>query len=250
MTKDLYEGFAERYDLFHGAFGRYDSEQIRFFQRLLQRHNVQSVLDCACGTGTHLPLFHGLGCEVVGSDISYSMLAQARKNLEGYGLDVPLHMVDFRELPEHFDRAFDAVMCLSSSLLHMPFEAAAIRALGSMRQVLRRGGILVLTQGTTDRQWAEKPRFILAHNDRDLSRVFAIDYVGEGAHYHILDIFHSEKRQELKIWSVDYPRMYLRDDQERLLRAAGFATTTFYGSYDLEPYDRRASNLLIAVASR
>jgi glycine/sarcosine N-methyltransferase len=250
MASDLYAGFAERYDLFHGQFGQHNPEQMRFFQQLFARHQVRAVLDCACGTGQHLHLFHSLGCEVTGSDISPSMLAQARKNLAGAGIQVPLHQVDYRALPEHFDTRFDAVTCLSSSLLHMEDDEQALRALRSMRAVLRQGGILVLTQGTTDRQWAEKPRFILATNTDEFLRLFVIDYLGTGARYNIVDITRGGDRNELEVWSVEYPHILLQDDQNRLLQAAGFSSIEFYGSYRSEPYQKEESRQLIAVAVR
>jgi glycine/sarcosine N-methyltransferase len=245
---DPYEGFASRYDLFSGGFGQHDSGAVAFFRTLFEERQVRSVLDCACGTGRDLHLFHSLGCQVEGSDVSEAMLAQARKNLSAAGLRIPLHQVDYRQLPDHFEQRFDAVVCLSSSILHMPDEGQALRALQSMRAVLCEGGIVVLTQGTTDRQWREKPRFILAVNHREFSRLFVIDYLGQGARYNILDIHHGEEESGLKVWSVEYPRMLLRDDQERLLRAADFQNVAFYGSYRFEPYDKEASRLLIAVA--
>jgi glycine/sarcosine N-methyltransferase len=248
MSSDDYEGFAERYDLFYGSFGQHSPAEAAFFQELFAENNVRTVLDCACGTGRHLHLFHSHRLEVVGSDISASMLAQARKNLAGRDLEIPLHRVDYRELPQHFERRFDAVVCLSSSMLHMPDDEQVLRALRSMRGVLGEGGTLVLTQGTTDRQWEEKPRFVLAANTRDFSRLFVIDYLGAGARYNILDIHHSEERDELQTWSIEYPRMLLKDDQEELLKAAGFEMIHFYGSYQFEPYDKAASQLLIAVA--
>jgi ubiquinone/menaquinone biosynthesis C-methylase UbiE len=250
MAVDPYAGFAERYDLFHGEFGRHDPEQARFFQQLFARRQVRAVLDCACGTGQHLHLFHSLGCEVIGSDISPSMLAQARKNLAGAGIQVPLHQVDYRTLPEHFDARFDAVTCLSSSLLHMEDDEQALSALCSMRAVLRQDGILVLTQGTTDRQWAEKPRFILSTNTAEFSRLFVIDYLGTGARYNIVDITRGGGQNELEVWSVEYPHILLRDDQHRLLQAAGFSSIEFCGSYRSEPYQKEASRQLIAVAVR
>jgi ubiquinone/menaquinone biosynthesis C-methylase UbiE len=250
MSQDLYEGIAERYDLFHGEFGKYDPLVTDFFRQLFVKHQVQSVLDCACGTGQHLPLFHSLGCEVIGSDISDGMLAQARKNLAEYGLEAPLHKADYCALPRHFDRQFDGVMCLSSSILHMPSEAEAIRAFESMREVLRDGGILVLTQGTTDKQWQEKPRFILAINDRDFTRLFVIDYIGEGARYNILDIHHAGEVRDLEVWSVEYSRIYLMDDQDKLLKASGFEAVDFYGSYRFEPYEKQTSDRLITVAQK
>jgi ubiquinone/menaquinone biosynthesis C-methylase UbiE len=250
VTQELYAGIAARYDRFHGAFGQHDLSVAEFFRQLFAEHQMESVLDCACGTGHHLPLFHSLGCEVVGSDISEAMLAQAERNLAQAGLEVPLHQADYRELPRHFDREFDAVTCLSSSILHMPTEAEALRAFESMRSVLRDGGILVLTQGTTDKQWQERPRFILAVNERDFTRLFVIDYVGEGARYNILDIHHAEAERNFEVWSVEYSRIYLKDNQERLLKTSGFEMIDFYGSYRREPYDKETSNRLITVAQK
>jgi glycine/sarcosine N-methyltransferase len=250
MTHDLYEGFADRYDLFFGRFDEHDPAAVEFFRQLLAENQIRSVLDCACGTGHDLILFHSLGCEVVGADISESMLAQAHKNLTEYGVEVPLQKADYRELPQHFNRQFDAVVCLSSSILHMPNEAEVLRAFKSMRDVLRDAGILVLTQGTTDKQWKEKPRFILAVNTKEFSRLFVMDYFDQGARYNILDIFHSEEACDFKVWSVDYLQIPLKDDQERLLKASGFRAVDFYSTYRFDPYDKEASDRLIAVARK
>lgn len=250
MTDDLYAGFADRYDRFRGEFGQHDPEQASFFRQLFGRHGVRTILDCACGTGQHLHLFHSIGYQVTGSDISPSMLAQARKNLAGAGIEVPLHQADYRALPGRLTTRFDAVTCLSSSLLHMQDDDQVFLALRSMRAVLRKGGILVLTQGTADRQWAEKPRFILAANTSDFSRLFVIDYLDAGARYNIVDIHHGGDRAELEVWSVEYPRVLLHDDQKRLLRVTGFAPVEFFGSYRFEPYDKEQSRMLIAVAQK
>jgi ubiquinone/menaquinone biosynthesis C-methylase UbiE len=250
MIEDPYEGFAERYDSFFGRFGEHDAVRVDFFGKLFAENRVHSVLDCACGTGHDVQLFHSLGCEVFGSDISESMLAQARKNLAECGVDVLLQKVDYRELHHYYDRKFDAVACLSTSIAEMPDESEVLRAFSSMREVLRDGGILVLTQGTTDKQWKEKPRFILAVNSNECSRVFVIDYFGQGARYNILDILHGERGRDLRVWSIDYANILLRDDQERLLTAAGFKDVDFYGSFHFEPYDKETSNHLIAVAHK
>jgi SAM-dependent methyltransferase len=247
---DPYEDFAERYDLFDSQFGVYPPVLVDFYRELLARYGVRRVLDCACGTGKHLPLFSSLGCDLVGSDISQAMLARARKNLAGLGIEVPLYQVDYRQLPQHFFHPFDAVMCLSSSILHMPDESQVRSAFESMHGVLHQGGILVLTQGTSDRQWREKPRFIPVVNEPDFTRLFVIDYLGEGGRYHILDIHHSDEVRDFKVWSIEYPHMYLRDDYERLLKAAGFATVTCYGSYRFDPYDTETSQRLIVVAQK
>ncbi|MFH1638983.1 MAG: class I SAM-dependent methyltransferase [Chloroflexota bacterium] len=251
MTRDMYADFAGRYDLFFGGgFGEHNHERAGFFRRLFAENQVHSVLDCACGTGRDLHFFHTLGCEVTGSDISEAMLAQAKKNLAEQGLHLPLVKADYRELPQTFSRQFDAVVCLATAIAEVPGEAEALRAMRSMSGVLRDGGILVLTQGTSDKQWREKPRFILAVNAGDFSRLFVIDYFGLGATYNILDIFHDEKERGLKVFSIEYRQIYLRDDQETLLKEAGYRCVDFYGSFNFDRYDKELSNRLITVARK
>jgi SAM-dependent methyltransferase len=250
MSNDAYEGFAERYDLFYGEFGKHAPAVVAFYRRLFDENGVHSVLDCACGTGNDLHLFHSLGCEVAGSDVSDAMLARARENLAQAGLELDLRKADYCYLPQHYDGEFDAVVCLSSSILHVPDEGEALRAFESMRGVLRDGGVLVLTQGTTDRQWREKPRFVLAADEPAFTRLFVIDYLDQGARYNIVDVLHGEGGSNLEVWSVEYARMLLRDDHERLLKAADFREVTFYGTYDFEPYDEKSSRRLITVARR
>jgi len=250
VVNDIYEGFAERYDLFFGRLGEHAPVVTEFFQKLFTENGVHSVLDCACGTGRDLLLFHSLGYEVFGSDISEAMLAQAQKNLAESGVRLPLLKVDYRELPQYFNRQFDAVVCLSTSIGEMPNETEVLRAFKSMRQVLREGGILVLMQGTTDRQWNEKRRFIPMVVNKDFSRICVIDYFDWGARYNILDMFHSEEVTDFKVWSLDYTQLLLKDDQDRLLRKSGFHAVDFFGTYHFDPYDKRVSDRLITVATK
>ncbi|OGO62239.1 MAG: hypothetical protein A2030_11575 [Chloroflexi bacterium RBG_19FT_COMBO_50_10] len=246
MNADTYKDFAERYDLSFGQFGEHDPQGVEFYRQLFAETDIHSVLDCACGTGRHLELFHSLGCEVTGSDISEAMMAQAEKNLAEHGLEIPMRQADFHDLPHYFDRRFDAVVCLSA-IGFMPDETECLKAFKSMFEVLRDGGLLVLTAMPTDRQWKEKPRFHLVTNTRDFSRLFVIDYEEHAARYTILDICHSEERGELKVWSAEL-QVFLPDAQERLLKAAGFQRVDFYGSFDFTPYNKEISDSLIAVA--
>lgn len=250
MVNDEYIDFADRYDLFYKEFGKHDAKVRNFYKKLFNENQVKSVLDCACGTGHDLILFESLGCKVVGSDISESMLARAKQNLIEYGLSMPLVQLDYRELHQNFYKKFDAVVCLSSSIFHMQDDIEVKKALSSMHQVLRKNGILILTQGTTDKQWKEKPRFILAVNEKDFSRLFVIDYIKKGAIYNVIDIFHRESKSELKVWSVNYPNILLKDDYKRLLKESGFKKINFYGDYNFEKYNKKKSNLLITVTKR
>lgn len=243
---DLYEGFAERYDLIQDRLDDNDSQMTAFFLQLFSDNDVHSILDSACGTGRHLLLFSRMGYEVWGSDVSNAMLTQANNNLTHYSIDLDLLQADFRDLPLKFQRHFDAVVCLGS-IGYMPDEFQFLRAFQSMFSVLRDRGILVLTTITTDKQWNEKPKFKLAVNTPEVTRLFVMDYFEESVQYHILDIFHSIGVNNLKVWSAEL-RVLLRDTQERLLKTAGFKEVNFYGDFNFSPYIRELSDLLITVA--
>jgi SAM-dependent methyltransferase len=246
--RDAYAGFADRYDLFFGHFEAHSPQLSTFFKRVFDDNGVRRILDCACGTGRHLYLFHKLGFEVTGSDISPAMLRKAGENLCQRGIEIPLERVDYRNLPGHFPGKFDGVVCLTSAICEMPDSAEVLRAFESMRGVLRDGGVLILSQGTTDRQWAERPRFILVEDNQDFTRLFVIDYLDKGARYNVVDIFHRGEESEVESWGIDYPHMLFRDGQENLLKSAGFRAVEFYGSYAFEPYSRETSSHLITVA--
>jgi glycine/sarcosine N-methyltransferase len=240
---DPYRDFAVRYDAFpRDALGR-----TAFFAKLFEEHAVRRVLDCACGTGDDLLLFHALGLDVAGSDRSEAMLSQARAKLSAGGVDVPLIRSDFRDLPGRFDRPFGAVVCLSTSLPHLHEDVEILEALGSMRGVLHDGGLLVLDQGMTDRQWAERPRFLPAVNTAELCRLMAIDYGDETFAVHVIDFTGGGGERAFYHDTFVYRRL-LRDDYERLLRRSGFCELVFYAGYDGSPYDRGESRRLICVA--
>jgi glycine/sarcosine N-methyltransferase len=246
MNNDQYESFAGRYDLTPEKFDENDPLVVEFFSKLFDQHDVRTVLDWACGTGRHLLLFHSLGREVWGSDASAAMLDQTRQNLAHHGIKAPLRSVDYRDLPLHFARSFDAVVCLAA-IGYMPNEAQLRRALSSMYNVPRKGGVLILTTIPTDKQWQEKPGFILAHNAPDITRLFVIDYLEKSVRYNILDIYHEPEANEMKVWSAELS-VILKTEQERLLTAAGFQRVHFYGAFDFSPYDKERSERLITVA--
>jgi len=250
MATDRYAGFAQRYDAFFGSFDVHDGYREAFFKQLFERHNVRSVLDCACGTGRDLLLFHRLGLEVHGSDISPSMLAQAERNMAAHRFDVPLLQSDFRELPLTYVRGFDAVVCMSSAYLELPDAHELARSFSSMRGVLNEGGILIVSSGISDKLWTEKPRFIPEINNDAFTRLFVIDYLREGATFNVVDLYHHPQRKEILVWSITYRQVYLQNDLETAIHRAGFLTDEYYGGYQFEPYDTHTSDMLIAVAVR
>jgi SAM-dependent methyltransferase len=245
MTTDYYESFSERYDWM------YQKDQIReeFFRQLLKDYSVTQVLDCACGTGRDLIMLHSLGFNVAGSDLSEAMLAQARKNLDAIGIDVPIKKVDFRELESDYTSQYDAVLCLSNSINEILDEPEVHRALQSMKAVLRTGGILVLDQGQSDAMMKNPPKFDPVTNTRDFSRLFVLEYSKEVMKVNIFDFIHTEERCAFYSTSVNVA-IRLKGDWERLLSNAGFTNTKYFGDFRFSPYDKQSSRRLIVVSQK
>lgn len=242
---DTYWDFAGRYDWMK----RRDPAREAFFRDLFARHKVKSVLDCACGTGWDLVLFHSLGCEVQGSDLSTAMLAQAQAKLSEMGLQIPLHKADFCRLPEHFESQFDAVVCLSNSINEPLHDADTQRALRSMNTILRDGGILVFDQGQTDATLKEPPRFAPIVNERDFSRLFVMDYSQEVMTVHVFDFIHTPDERDFR-HNTFRIRIRLKDSWERMLAKAGFITVRLFGDWEATPYNKEESRRLIVVAQK
>jgi len=247
--QDPYVDFAARYDAFErGAEGDHAARDA-FFRELFADHGVRSILDCACGTGSDLLRFRSLGLDVTGSDVSEAMLDETRRKLAEAGEKVPLLQTDFRRLVDHFPVPFDAVACLSTSLPHLHEDAEILRALRSMRDVLREGGVLVIDQGMTDRQWMERRRFFPVVQTADLSRLMVIDYAEEAFTIHVVDFVHRSNESAFHVDRFTY-RKLLRDDYVRLLEVAGFRSVRLYGSFGFDAYDPDESRRLIVVAVR
>lgn len=250
--RDLYERFAADYDRF-GTPEQYIGREAGFFERLFEFYGTESVLDCSCGTGRHLFLFHQLGLDVAGSDLSPAMLERAERYLRSKDMRPALAQCDFRYLERCFDRRFDAVVCLSTSLPHLHTDDDLLRALRSMRDRLKSGGILVLTQGTTHKNLHDLPPIEVVVNDRDFSRIFVKELQTENdmdfLDIHILDLHHDYGSCTHNQYDMRY-RLLLDDDYRRLLGEAGFSSVSVVGDYDMTPYNPDTSARMLVVAER
>lgn len=116
-----------------------------FFGSLFERYRVRSILDCSCGTGNDLLLFHSMGHHVVGSDLSDSTLRVSANLIKGYRAEKILKNADFHDLKTVHSETFDAVVCLSNSMNEL--EVDPVAAPEGMKAVLNANGIIVVDQG-------------------------------------------------------------------------------------------------------
>jgi ubiquinone/menaquinone biosynthesis C-methylase UbiE len=104
QSTEFYDRFADKYDVMISD-RRYVAE-MPFFNNILRKYKVKSILDCSCGTGFHVIRFSELGFEATGCDISDEMLKKAKRNAASSAVDAGFVQADFKRLTDVFDRKF------------------------------------------------------------------------------------------------------------------------------------------------
>jgi len=242
--KDVYEKFAYDYDEF-GAISEYLADEKVFFENLFKKHNVNTVLDCACGTGQHLYMLSEMGFSVFGSDFSEAMLEVANKNLQKNGKEIPICQCDFRFLEQKHISNFDAILCLTTALPHLHTDEDLITALKSMKNKLNKNGVLILTQGITHYNLT-LPSIQTIVNRNDFSRIFVLERDNQFQTIHILDLFHSENRTESNQYDM-VRRIILDNDYRKLLSEAGFENVQIFGDYNMNEYNEKSKRLIVVA---
>ncbi len=265
---EFYDRLAEFFDVMTNWQSRLAME-LPFLETIFARHQVQSVLDCACGTGGHAIALAQRGYRVTGSDISAQMIARAQANAARAGVTIPFHIARFEDLSARFRAQFDAVLCLGNSFPHVLSDDAALASVQSMRACLRAGGVLILHNLNYDKRWKEKPRWFAVNAGRLENRETLVwrfaDYgeeqEAEGKTQ--MPTSHASRitfnialftKNENGAWSVEVQstpqRPYRQSEIQALLQSVGFGEITFYGNLQGAPFDVEQSADLVAVAVR
>lgn len=240
-----YKILSDVYDILNPKEEVFDQKP--FFEELVKKYSVLNVLDCACGTGWHLSMFHDMGLTSFGSDISPDMLAIAKINLEGKY--IPLKIEDFRTLGNSWGESFDMITCLTTSLPHMLTDVDVVTALTSMHNQLNDGGILVISNGITDALLTNKPKFIPARVLGNDAFYFVMEYPENQLIFNVVYVSKTDESFEDKFVSLTYNAMR-KSVLERCFAKTFFRSVSYFGDYDMSGYDPLLSTKLIVVAQK
>jgi ubiquinone/menaquinone biosynthesis C-methylase UbiE len=242
---------SDRYASIAGRYARMleeDPKRSAFFRSLFERYGARSVLDCSCGTGNDLLLFHSMGYHVVGSDLSESMLQVASKLIRQHGAEILLKEADFHNLKAVHGEKFDVVVCLSNSINEV--EVDPVAALESMTKVLNPNGTIVIDQGQTDFTMKEPPLFAPIMNNKDMSRLFTMAYQGEIMTVNVFDFVHDVDTCNYDFSYSEFKiRIRLLKEWQKIFQSSHL-TAECFGNWEPEPYNMENSRRLIMVARR
>jgi ubiquinone/menaquinone biosynthesis C-methylase UbiE len=163
-VKQIFDDWPERYDRwFDTPLGKAVLPAEReLILDMLQPRQGELILDAGSGTGIFTGTFVARGANMVGLDISVSMLRRAaEKNAALAGREVAADMTTLPFGPEVFDKAV--------SVTALEFIANAKRAVAELFRVTRPGGIVVAATLNSLSPWADRR---LADAQRDPESVF------------------------------------------------------------------------------
>jgi SAM-dependent methyltransferase len=220
--QDMFRNSAHVYDAIYAAMGKdYEAESAEVDAIIQQRKpGAASLLDVACGTGGHLRYLQRRYATVAGIELDPSMLAEARKALEG----VDLYEGDMRLFG--LGRRFDAVTCLFSSVGYLQDTDELNRAIGSMARHLSVGGVLIVDGWVRPDQWVGTGSVHMEAADADddikVARVGRSQRIGNKT---ILDMEYLVGTRHRIDHLVDHHEMTLftPEEYESALRGAGLS---------------------------
>ena len=191
-------------------------------RRFLPEEEGAHILDAAGGNGWHAMRLAQLGYRVTLVDISETILAIAREEIELVGLEDKIELVrdDIRDLSELDDETFDAAICLGTSLSDCGNPEAA---LGELARLTKPAGAVTvsvrnkyarLDRGASEER-LEASRDFLIHGEGSLSDSVAVRYYSAEEMVAIMSRFGLAARR-----LVSYPHFFeaATSDRDRVPR--------------------------------
>ncbi|MCB1193585.1 MAG: class I SAM-dependent methyltransferase [Leptospiraceae bacterium] len=138
----LFENYGKKYDnenFTQGTMGECD-----FIEKEINFDKSKKIIDIACGTGRHSIELTKRGYNVIGIDLSESLLERARKKAKEQNLSISFYQHDARKLP--FKNEFDlAIMLCEGGFPLMETDEMNFEILKNTWNVLKSPGKLIFT---------------------------------------------------------------------------------------------------------
>jgi SAM-dependent methyltransferase len=222
------------------------------------------VLEVGCGTGRVLIPTARAGIEIVGLDLSPSMLAICRASLAAEPVEVQNHaqLVEGDMRSFGLGRQFALITLPFRPFQHLTTVEDQTACLTTLHRHLRPGGRLILDLFNPSiphladparlEEFGSEPEFTMPDGRRVLRRARNVDrdYFAQVLDAELIYyVTHPDGRQERLVHA--FPMRYLfRFEAEHLLARCGFAVEALYADYDRSPYGSKYPGELIFVARK
>lgn len=222
--------------------------------KTLSRGPSRRLLDMGCGTGEHSRFLVAQGFQVVGVDVSPSMLASAREERLPAGLNFVEG--DLSRIQEIVDGRFGGAICLGNTLPHIRKRSQLRTLFSGLRAKMEPGAPLIVQLLNYERIFERGERYLPLNfrTDGDETIVFLrlMELQEDGQ----VLFFPSTLKlvpgcdPPLEVKSAKEVRLrgWRAGELEEALEVAGFCQRQLLGGFAEEPFEPLGSRDLILVA--
>lgn len=251
MNEVFRSGYASAYDaLYQDKDYVTECDMIEHIFRTHGNHDIVTVLDLGCGSGSHALCLAKRGYKVTGVDRSEDMLAHARRKMMG-NEGLSLVHGDIRDID--LDGRFDAVIMMFAVLGYQLENSDVLAALRTARRLVPEGGLLVFDVWYGPAVLIQRPsqrvRIVSTPTGRLLRTTTAE-----------LDIRNHRTIVHFDVWQLDGDRLvaetrethrmrfFFSKELEMFLEITGFKAVLFrsFPDFDKEP-DETTWNVVVAA---
>jgi len=251
-----YDGrHAELFDLFYAD--KPYQEEADFVHQCLQKYGsntIHSLLEIACGTGTHALTLERYGYKIVATDYSESLLACARKKASQESSSVDFRWQDMRSLniPE---QPFDAVFCLFDSIGYVETNDALIQVMRGVHDHLRPNGLFIFEfwhaaamlrsyDPLRIRRWSTPNGDVIRISETELDCVHQVARVT----YTIYEL--QKDGTYLSVQETQTNRYFLMQEMASWLSICGFVPVKWFAGYNDDNKINQNTWHVLAIARR
>ena len=247
-AKIFYDALAEDYDKMTRFEQRLENEAL-MLKKWVEKYNIRSALDAACGTGLHAILLSRWGIETVGCDISPAMLEKARKNAKKFEANVKWIESDMQSLGEKFQDRVDAIFCLGNSLPHLLSENELHKTLKSFYSILIPEGILVIQILNYQKILKNRQRIVGIRWQGEKEFIRFYDFLEKTVRFNVLTIQWQGMNVQHHLQSTElFP--YQTKNLLPMMVKTRFNTIKYYGDMSFNKFDPDRSNNLVMVGHK
>ena len=230
------------------------SREIPFLVSLLSEPEKKRVLDIACGSGHHSVALAAQGAEVIGLDMSRTMIRAAQKHAEEKKVSPAFIVADMVDVESMVEGYFDLIFVLGNSLALL-YDADSVRKLvKTIYQKLNDGGYFIAQvlnfeeiHWTGFRNFPTKTGNLSDGTELTFSRMFEhTDYPDSSTL--IMSVFRKTNDDWVSEVSTQKVLNLNFSIMNNILNTTDFRDVEFFSDYSESPFEKKTSRNMVIRA--
>ena len=244
----MYQEFARVYDEFMQEISYV--EWADYIERLWGHHGVKPslVLDLACGTGGLTLELWKRGYEMIGADISDSMLNEAMGKAEKERASILYLQQDMREFELY--GTVDSILCTCDSLNYL-LDSRDIQQVFALANLYLNPGGTFIFDLNTDYKYKEVLGDSVFADTYEHSAFIWQNYYYPEEHINEYQVTFFEQMKEQPCYrryeEIHYQRAYSVEDITHLLEEAGLRLEAIYDGFTLDPSSKQSERIFFVA---